>query len=252
MTDLPPQLSRPQAYVARIEFARPNAANRIEPQDLEVLAAHLDACEADADLHVLVLAARGRHFSAGFDLRALEARVAAGGPAAAVGDAAFEAVADRLAASRLVTLAAIQGPVIGGATDLALACDLRLGSDAATMHMPAARFGLPLYASALQRYVDHFGLAQAKRLVLTAPTLDAREMLAIGMLTERCEPESLAARVDALASTVAAMPPGPLAAMKRALNAAAHGRAGEHRDALLAAYDGAAIVARVQAARRST
>jgi enoyl-CoA hydratase/carnithine racemase len=56
---------------------------------------------------------------------------------------------DAVEQCRAVTIVAIQGGVYGGATDLALACDFRVGSMAADMFMPAARLGLHFYASGL-------------------------------------------------------------------------------------------------------
>jgi enoyl-CoA hydratase/carnithine racemase len=217
MTESVPLLSYPAPHVALLEFNRPQAANRIQPEDLAVMQAHLRECEARTDVHVLVLTGRGRHFSGGFDLRALgEAQSGLRPP-----DAAFEQLADAIEQSRLVTIAAINGAVIGGATDLAIACDLRIGVSTAQMRMPAARFGLQLYAGVLQRYVSRLGLNHAKRLVMTAACIDANEMLAIGFLSEIVRDEDLRSHALALASLIAEMPPAPLAAMKRVMNAAA-------------------------------
>ena len=248
--DAPPSLTRPLPHVALIELSRPAAANRLQPDDLAALLAHLDAVETDGDVRALVLASRGPHFCTGYDLRALVGDLATG-DASARGESAFEAVAERLAAIRVVTVVAIQGAVMGGATDLALACDLRVGSDEAALQMPAARFGLPLYASALERYVTRLGLDVAKRLVLLAEQIDAAEMRRIGFLHELVSAEGLRRRALELAATAAAMPPGPLAALKQVLNAAAVGQgpAAAQRQALAAAYDPRRIAATIATLR---
>ena len=241
-----PRLSHPAEHVVLVEFNRPAAANRIQPEDLDELLRLLDACEADATIRALVLTGNGPCFSAGVDLRALAADLTAadGRPR---GDSAFEVVADRLEHTRLAVVAAINGPVLGGATDLALACDLRIGSKTARMQMPAAQFGLPLYAGALQRYVSRLGLNHAKRLVFMAENIDAAEMLSIGFLTELVDEGKVRSRALAVATVVAAMPPGPLAAMKHVLNAAALsvGTDAKQRDVLRAAFDGPAIAQRI-------
>ena len=248
--DLPPSLARPLPHVALIELNRPAAANRLQPDDLASLLAHLDAIDRDAEVRALVLASRGPHFCTGYDLRALVADLATG-DASARGESAFEAVADRLAALRVVTVVAIQGAVMGGATDLALACDLRIGTAEAELQMPAARFGLPLYASALERYVTRLGIDVAKRLVLLAEKIDAAEMRRIGFLRELVPAEGLRRRALDVAVTAAAMPPAPLAAMKRVLNAAAigEGTAPAQRQALADAYDPRRIAATIAALR---
>jgi len=250
LPDSPPSLVRPLPHVALIELQRPQAANRLQPEDLAVLLAHLDAVHADPDVHALVFASAGAHFCAGYDLRALVTDLASG-DASARGENAFEAVADRLATIRPVTVVAIQGAVVGGATDLALACDLRIGAPDARLQMPAARFGLPLYASALERYVTRLGLDHAKRLVLLAEKIDADEMLRIGFLHELAAVEELRQRALELAAKVASMPARPLAAMKQVLNASAmrQGTAPAQRDALAAAYDPRRIAATIRELR---
>lgn len=244
-----PVLSRPMPHVALIELNRATAANRIQPEDLVALESQLEQCESDGEVHALVLTAKGTHFSAGYDLRALSAD-ASDGPARGA-DSPFERFADRLENTRLIVIAAINGPVIGGATDIALACDLRIGTDRAYMLMPAARFGLPLYAGALQRYVTRLGLNQAKRLVFMAHKVDAAEMLATGFLSELTDEVDLRSRALAIASVIAAMPTGPMAAMKQCLNASALGvgMTQLQRDALQAAYDGPRIAERIAAAQ---
>jgi enoyl-CoA hydratase/carnithine racemase len=242
-----PSLTFPQAGVALIRLLRPEAANRIQRDDLATLTAHLDAIEAGGDIVALVLASSGRTFSASFDLRALTA------PAHAAAEKrqenGFEALANRLATATPVTIAALQGPVVGGATDLALACDLRVGAPRASFTMPAAEIGVPLYASALHRFVAAFGGARAKRLVLTAATVPAAELLADGVLAEVVDdPE---ARALALAAEMAARPAAPLRAMKAVLTAAASGDGptAADRARLDAAYDAAVIAERVAALR---
>ena len=122
-----------------------------------------------------------------------------------------------------MTIAAIQGGVFGGSTDLALACDFRIGTPAAEMQMPAARLGLHYYERGLYRFVSRLGLNHAKELFLTARRIDAARMLAIGYLTELAEPGQLDARVRELAETVVALAPIAVTGMKRALNEIARG-----------------------------
>jgi enoyl-CoA hydratase/carnithine racemase len=131
------------------------------------------------------------------------------------------------------TIAALQGSVYGGATDLALACDFRIGVEGMRMLMPAARLGIVYYPAGIERYVSRLGVAAAKRLFLTAEPLEAAEMRRIGYLDEIVPADELAARVDGLAATLAANAPLALAGLKRAINEVAAGRL-DH-DALAAA-----------------
>lgn len=111
----------------------------------------------------------------------------------------------------------------GGATDLALACDFRVGSTAAEMFMPAARLGLHFYQGGLERYVTRLGLDTAKRLFLTCERLDAREMKVCGFLSHLVEPDALQTTVQGLTDILGAMAPLPLFGMKKHLNLIARG-----------------------------
>lgn len=247
-----PILTRPVDHIALIELNRSTNANRIQPDDLETLEELLTECEHDEQVHVLILTARGEYFSAGYDLRALATGAGVDQRESVGRDSAFEHFANRLENTRLITIAALNGPVLGGATDFALACDLRLGTESMYMQMPAARIGLPLYAGALQRYVSCLGLNHAKRLVFMAEKLPATEMLGIGFLNELLPADAVLTRALAMAKEIASMPAKPLAAMKQTLNAAAlgEGSAPAQRAALLDAYDPALIAERIKAAQR--
>jgi len=136
----------------------------------------------------------------------------------------FEELANDWEAARPVTIAAIHGGVYGGATDLALACDFRLGVPGCEMFVPAARLGLHFYRGGLERYVTRLGLGWAKRVLLAGETLKADAMLACGFLDRLlADTEALEAEVQTLAAQLLAMAPLALLGMKKHLNAIARG-----------------------------
>jgi len=130
---------------------------------------------------------------------------------------------DQLEDLRIPTICALNGSVYGGATDLALACDFRVGVEGMELGMPASRLGVHYYLSGLRRYVTRLGLGAAKRLFLTGLPMDAKQLLEIGYLDEVVPAAELAARVDALAATLASRAPLAVQGMKRALNDVARG-----------------------------
>ncbi|MET0508854.1 MAG: enoyl-CoA hydratase/isomerase family protein [Burkholderiaceae bacterium] len=199
--------------VARIELNRPYQANRLGPDDLEALAAHIAAVDADPAVRVLQFAAHGRYFCSGYDISRI----------ATARTVDFEAVVNAVEDARPVTIAILQGGVYGGATDLALACDFRLGAKGIDLFMPAARLGLHYYRRGLERYVSRLGLDEAKRLFLTAERIDSAQMKAIGYLTHLEAPEALAEAADRLATRLVEMAPIPLFGMKKHLNRIARG-----------------------------
>ena len=202
---------------ATIRLNRPAVHNRIEPPDLAELARLFSAIDADPAIRVLVLTGTGKSFSSGFHLGDLAARPDAPVTAGEEGPS-FDSVATMLENLRVPSICRLNGGVYGGSTDLALACDFRIGTEQGEMFMPAARLGLHYYPSGMFRYVSRLGLNAAKKLFFTAEKIFAPEMLAIGYLTEMVAPEQLDARVDALAERLAAMAPLAVQGVKRSLN----------------------------------
>jgi enoyl-CoA hydratase len=211
---------------ATIRLNRPKHLNRLQPDDLEALLKLFDRLEADPAIRVLVLTGTGRAFSAGYDLGSIAER-AASAPAEQTAGSAFEVVANRLEDLSMPTICRLNGGVYGGSTDLALACDFRIGVDTAEMFMPAARLGLHYYRSGIKRYVSRLGADNAKKLFLTAQKIDAREMLRIGYLTGIASFEALDEEVDKLATILAGNAPLAMRGMKRAINEFARGELDE-------------------------
>ena len=199
---------------ATVRLSRPGAHNRIDPGDIPVIRGHLDAVARRTDIRLLVFTGTGtKTFSSGFTVDAIADRL----------DRDFEDLLDAIEQFPLPTLCALNGSVYGGATDLALCCDFRIGVRGSRMFMPAAKFGLHYYPGGLRRYVTALGATQAKRLFLTAQTLDAEEMLRVGFLTELVPPRGLAARVAGYASALRECEPTVVASMKQQINAIAAG-----------------------------
>jgi enoyl-CoA hydratase/carnithine racemase len=216
---------------ALVRLNRLREHNRLEPADLAALHETFDRIDVEPSVRVLVLTGTGKSFSSGFHISALADRLAGKGAPTEDRDA-FERMVDRLEALRVPTIAALNGSVYGGASDLALACDFRIGVEGMRLLMPAARLGIVYYASGIRRYVNRLGVAAAKKLFLTAQPIDAAELLRIGYLDEVVPADDLRSRAEALAATLAANAPLAVAGLKRAINETAAG--GLDRDALAA------------------
>lgn len=204
---------------ATITLNRPAHHNRLHSEDLLALQSHCRALAAQADdaqVRVVVLTATGPSFCAGYHLGELDAD-------ASTGPQRFEQAVDAIEALPMPTICRLNGSVYGGATDLALACDFRVGVDSMTLRMPAARLGLHYYANGLRRYVSRLGLAAAKRLFLLAETLPADELLRIGYLDQLAPAERLDACVQGLVDAIRAGAPLAVNGMKRSLDEIARG-----------------------------
>jgi enoyl-CoA hydratase/carnithine racemase len=201
--------------IAQLRLARPAEHNRLDPADLDAMTAWFEALAADPAVRALVITGTGeRTFSSGYTLEAIVSDL----------DDRLERMLDTLETLPFLTIAAMNGSVYGGATDLALACDIRLGPQGSRMFMPAAKFGLHYYPGGLRRYVARLGLAAAQKLFLTAMTIDSDEMLRIGFLTEAVPAGALPARVEAYLEAALQTEPVAVREMKRHLGQVAAGR----------------------------
>ncbi|MFN6059680.1 MAG: enoyl-CoA hydratase/isomerase family protein [Burkholderiales bacterium] len=178
LNDSSPPLLHIANGVAHITLNRPAQRNRLENDDLATLLQQFEQINHDASVRVMVLTANTHSqpkpvFCAGYDIGGFSVN--------AQGSTAFEEVPEALARLRPITICALNGSVYGGATDLVLACDLRIALHGIEWRMPATALGLHYYPSGLQRYVSQLGLAAAKRAFLTARVFDHTQLQAMGL-----------------------------------------------------------------------
>lgn len=215
-----PDPSTPQITVeggvATITLNRPAHRNRLEDADLRALMDAFARFDVDPKVRVVVLTANTQGqprpvFCAGYHIGDFDG--------ADHDPGLFERVADTLAHLRAVTICALNGSVYGGATDFALACDLRIGLAGTELRMPATALGLHYYPSGLQRYVARLGISGAKRAFLTARPFSAQQLMDLGALEELAPTqEALQASVQKLATEICALAPLAVQATKQSLN----------------------------------
>lgn len=220
-TDSSPPLLQVDGGVATITLNRPAQRNRLENIDLQTLLQHFARINEDLHIRVVVLTAHTQEqpkpvFCAGYDI--------GGFAEPGQGSSAFEKIPEALAHLRPITICALNGSVYGGATDLVLACDLRLALAGMEWRMPAAALGLHYYPSGLQRYVTQFGLAAAKRAFLTAKVFNTSELHDLGVLETCADSTALNHALKQLLKDVLAMAPLAVQATKQSLNEIAAGQ----------------------------
>ena len=230
MSDVLAQPSAPLLHiaggVATLTLNRPAQRNKLENGDLQQLLAHFDTVERDASVRVLVLTANTAGqpkpvFCAGFDIGGFDEN--------GHGSTFFEHIPDKLASLRPITVCALNGSVYGGATDIVLACDLRVGLEDIEWRMPATALGLHYYPSGLQRYVSRFGVLAAKRAFLTARPFGMAQLQALGLLEAVSDAAGWSGTLDALVQDVLALAPLAVQETKRSINEIACGNYDEHR-----------------------
>jgi len=171
--------------------------NRLTLRSLEKLATLLqEAASATSIVGLAIVSAKEGQFIAGADVEEI-ASVTDPEEAqrlAARGQKVFQALADL----PFPTAAAINGPCMGGGTELALACDLRLAADteAVSVALPEVRLGILPGFGGTQRLPRLVGLRRALDVILTGKNLDARRALRLG-LVDRLVPAAILRRETA-------------------------------------------------------
>ena len=200
---------------ATITLNDPAKHNRLDPAGLSRLRDAVEKADADPDVRVTIITGTGeKTFCSGFDLGSIPAGER---PPATGRDDGFEHVMDRIEAMRMPTLCALNGGVYGGATDLALACDFRLGVKGMRFFMPAARFGLHYYPGGLRRYTQKVSPSFAKRAFLLSEDFSDADLLAVGYLDWLVERSRFRDKVDEIAAKLGTLAPLSMANMKRAI-----------------------------------
>jgi enoyl-CoA hydratase len=219
--------------VARITLDRPSRTNAISATMLDELAAAMDEIEADADVRAVVVRGEGPAFSSGFDLKdQMEKRPTGVAEWRPILRKDFD-VPMRFWHCPKPTIAAVRGPCLAGACELALACDMTVASEDAFFGEPELKFGAGIVVMILPFIV---GPKIAKEIILTGEDrIAARRAYDIGMVNRVVANEALDDEAMRLARHVAAIDPNLVKQTKRAINRAIEARG--MIDALEAALD---------------
>lgn len=208
--------------VATLWMNRPEVFNAFDEPLIAELTQACQALDHDDSVRVVVLAGRGRHFSAGADLNWMR-RAASHGEAENLADARqFARMLRTLATLSKPTVARVHGAALGGGTGLTAACQMAIASDDAVFSTSEVRFGI--IPAVISPYVlQAIGPRQAQRYFQSGERFDAARALAMGLVSEVAPAAQLDARVATLAESLCAG--GPCAQRAaRELIAAVHGR----------------------------
>jgi len=207
-----------QGTVATIWMNRPDLHNAFDEILIAELTAACIALDDDNDVRVVVLAGRGKSFSAGADLNWMK-RAANNGIADNLNDArALAQMLRTIAEMKKPTIARVQGAALGGGMGLAAACDIAVASTKAVFATSEVKFGI--IPSAISPYVLRaIGARQAYRYFQSAERIDAARAREIGLVHEAVEPEQLEAKVQEIVDALLQGGPLSQAAAKKLIRA---------------------------------
>ncbi len=203
--------------IAVLTVNRPEARNAINDRVIAEFYQALDAARADDGVGALIVTGAGdKSFVSGADINAIRARRRR---------EALLGLNNRLFAAietfEKPTLAAVNGYALGGGFELALACDIRVASEAARFGLPEANLGIIPAAGGTQRLPRAIGWSRARFLILTGDMIDAKEAERIGLVAAVVPPAELLGRTREIAGRMLKRGPLAIRLAKKAMTLAA-------------------------------
>lgn len=203
--------------VLTILLNRTERLNALNRQVLSELADALGAAETDSSVRCIVLSGSGRGFCSGADLTGDGPR----DPNASTADIVRKSYNATIKSIRRIekpVIAAVNGVAAGAGMSLALACDIRMASEAAWFTNGFARIGLIPDSGGTLFLPMLVGYAKAAELAFTCDRIQAAEAHRLGLVNHVVPAEELMARTHELAARLAAMPTRAIGLTKRAFN----------------------------------
>jgi enoyl-CoA hydratase/carnithine racemase len=204
--------------IARVVIDNPLRRNVIDLANWRRLSTLLPELAARADVRVIVLSGSGDNFCAGADITEFDT-VRYDAASARIYEAANSAAFAAIRTCAVPVIAAIRGVCFGGGFGIAAASDLRIATQDARFAVPAAKLGLAYPQDAMVDIVSSAGPQMARYLTLTAQPIGAHTALACGFLLEIVADDSFDARVDTIATSIAANAPLSVKASRLAIAA---------------------------------
>jgi enoyl-CoA hydratase/carnithine racemase len=210
-----------EGRVAVVSFDRSDRINALSRRLMIELTEAADSFKDDLETVAIVLFGSPSAFTAGVDLkdpehiRVKDALIGERRHLLSLGPRmcrAWEQVSQ-------LTIAAVEGFCIGGGVSLAVSCDFRIMGEGAHFRIPELELGMNMSWQTLPRLVHLVGPSRAKRMVILAERVDARDALQWGLVDEVAPDGKVLETAVALAKKIAQKPPIPVRMTKEAINA---------------------------------
>jgi len=197
-----------------VTLNRPHRLNAIVPALLDDLIAALGDADRDPGVRTILLTGAGRAFCAGDDLKEFASQSA--------GEAATRAYIERIQdVTRAMMLGdtpivgAVRGWAVGGGLEWMINCDFALAAEGTRFFFPETSLGVFVTGGVTELLPRLVGLQRARQLIMLGERFDATEALAWGLVCKVVPEPALMAEALALARRIAALPPGPVQALRR-------------------------------------
>jgi enoyl-CoA hydratase/carnithine racemase len=207
-------VDEPAPGVTRLTISNPDRRGALDHAILDAFASTLPQLDA----RCVIVTGEGETFSAGYDLGGLPDEMLPEEADKLVAHP-FAAAIDAVESYPYPTLAALNGPTIGGGLELALACDLRIAASTIALGMPPAKLGLVYSHTGIRKFIDTIGAARTRELFLLGSYIDAPTALAWGLVNRVAAAATLETVALELASELAGNAPLSQTGNKRVIAA---------------------------------
>ncbi|MCU0572906.1 MAG: enoyl-CoA hydratase-related protein [Syntrophobacteraceae bacterium] len=208
-------LEERQHQVALLTLNRPDVMNSFSFGMLRALKEKVEAIHFDNEVRVVIITGAGKAFCAGADLKE---RATLSEQQVREFIYTIRNLFTFIENMNKPVIAAVNGIALGGGTELALACDMRIVSTAASMGLTETRLAIIPGAGGTQRLPRLVGRGKAKELIFTGRRVEAAEALEIGLANKICPPEGLLDECRALAAMICETGPIAIQQAKVAIN----------------------------------
>ena len=196
--------------VLTVTLTKTKQHNVLNPDEMGELRAYLEGAAKNEELRIGILTGEGKSFCAGADLGELKDYDFSKNP--------LEMLTNQIENMPFPMICRLNGGVYGGGTDLALACDFRVGTPGMKCFIPPAKIGIHYHARGMARAVSILGISVAKRLFLTMETMTGDQLKEVGFLDYLVAEEELDTKVEELVTSMTALAPLSLSGMKATFN----------------------------------
>jgi enoyl-CoA hydratase/carnithine racemase len=211
-------VSKPIEGVARVALNRPEKLNAFNSTMLRELRAVIWQMNFDENVRVIILTGQGRGFSSGRDIQELQDERGMLLPQYRAYVRANHETFDDIEAIEKPVIAAINGVCAGGGVELAVSCDFRIASKAATFLLPEIFIGVIPASGACSRMIQMIGIEAVKDLVMTGRAIGAEEARDLGLVSRLVEANELDDAALTLARQLMAGAPLAIGIAKQVIN----------------------------------
>ncbi|PNX49403.1 MAG: crotonase [Thermoplasmata archaeon M9B1D] len=183
-----------------IKINRPQVLNALNTETVSEVTKAIEELEKDKKIKVAILTGEGKAFIAGADISAMSNMTSLEAKEFAE---AGHGMLNKIEASRLPFIAAVNGYALGGGCETLMACDIVIAAKSAKLGQPEINLGISPGFGGTQRLPRLVGRMKAKELLLTGKNLTADEAAKIGLVNKTVEDAVLMDEVEKLANEIA-------------------------------------------------